>query len=157
MIKIIEEYDSKTHKNNDSNSSAMLSKHQSKTTKGATGHPRGAKATINPPNYRCHYCKRKGHKSAECFKRKRDKEKANTEKSNAEKANVTTDAFYANEARNATVNTYNQVTGQKWCLDSGCTSHLCKYFQLFAKSHEADSGIKLANETTARATATGVM
>lgn len=49
IIKIIEEYDSKTHKSSDSSSSAMLSKHQPKTTKGAFGHPRNSKVPANPP------------------------------------------------------------------------------------------------------------
>lgn len=125
MIKIIEEYDSKIHKSGDSNSSALLSKHQSKTTKGTTGRSRNGKTVANPPNYKCHYCKRKGHKEADCFKKKRDDEK----RANAEKANITTDA---NKARNVTADEMcNHITNRKWCLVSGCTSHLCKNFKSF--------------------------
>lgn len=155
MIKIIEEHDSKIHRSGDSSTSAMLSKQHSKSSKGSsTDRPRNGKVIANAPKYKCHYCKKKGHKAADCFKRKRDAEKEGTEKSNTEKANTTTDVFHADEARNVTAaETCKNATNEKWCLDSGCTSHLCKDFQLFA--HKTCSGIKLANETTARATARG--
>lgn len=146
-IKIIEERDSKIHKNSESDINAMFSKQRLKTSIDcATGRQQGGRNLSNEAGYRCHYCKRKGHKAVDCFKKKKD----------AQNANVASDVFYADEISNVSINeTCNYAKSQKWCLDSGCTSHFCKDPKLFAKSYKADSSIKLANETTARATAKG--
>lgn len=90
----------------------------------------------------------RGHKAADCFKKKKD----------AQNANAADDVFYAKEISNVSISEMcNYATSQRWCLDSGCTSHLGKDSKLFAKSYKADSNIKLANEKTARATAKGAV
>ena len=50
---------------------------------------------------------------------------------------------------------YRASTDQKWCLDSGCTSHLCKDPDLFTNSRQIDGGVKLASDATALVTAKG--
>ena len=49
----------------------------------------------------------------------------------------------------------NSVIDQKWCIDSGCTSYLCKDPRLFTQSHKTDEGVRLANDATAKVTAKG--
>jgi len=49
----------------------------------------------------------------------------------------------------------NTTLEQRWCLDSGCTSHLCNNSELFTKTQHFKSSVKLANDTTASVKAKG--
>ncbi|KAG7188147.1 hypothetical protein KM043_013366 [Ampulex compressa] len=88
---------------------------------------------------KCDYCKKKGHRATECYK----KLKADKENSNATK-----ELFLADESTHAPAD-------QKWCLDSGCTSHLCKDSESFTNARQVKDGITLASDTTVPATAKG--
>lgn len=146
MIKIIEERGSKIHKTAEMDTDAMFSKQGSKKSTDATTNCRqGGKTSSNEIKYKCNYCKKKGHKATECFKKKRDDQNANT----------ASDVFHASETSNLSASrTPDHTTGRIWCLDSGCTSHLCKDPKLFVTC-KAERNIKLASQETTRATAKG--
>lgn len=145
MIKIIEERDSKVHENIKADTNAMFSRQWSKTPRdGAINRQQSDGNSSNEARYKCHYCNKKDHKAADCFKKKRE----------AKSVNTASDVFYANEISNiSTSATYNHAMSQRWCLESGCTSHLCKDPKLFVRSCKAEN-YKLANQATARATVT---
>jgi len=153
MIKIIEEYDSEVHKG-ESGSNALFSKQQRpkgkkpNNIKGTQRIEKDNKASSDPTiKYKCHYCKKRGHKAANCYS------KAKEDKENANAAN---ELFLANEiSGNVADSAYNVTIDQKWCLDSGSTSHLCRNSDLFANSRQIHSGVKLASNATAPVTAKG--
>lgn len=152
MIKITEEHDSKIHKGAESESNALFSKQQKYKKKipasGINSNKRNDKneTSSRPPvKYRCAFCKRKGHKTEDCF----HKQKADTQN-----ANAADELFYVKEDATAE-STYNAVSNTRWCIDSGCTSHLCKESELFKNTQEINSGINLASDATATVTAKG--
>lgn len=121
MIKIIEEYDRKVHKSSESSTSALYSKQlRSKKkisatdagTNKRTGNDEASSNTVKP---KCGYCKKKGHKTADCYHKLR---------ADKQSANIANELFFVNEDASAE-SAYNTTDGPKWCLDSGCTSHLC--------------------------------
>lgn len=94
-IKIIEEGDSKVHKNTETDTNAMFSKQQPRAPKdGATGRQHGGKSSSSEAEYKCRYCKKTGHKAADCFRKKRE----------AQNANTASDVFHANENLSASAN-----------------------------------------------------
>ncbi|XP_077277091.1 uncharacterized protein LOC143905509 isoform X1 [Temnothorax americanus] len=86
---------------------------------------------------RCNYCKKLGHKAANCF---------------SKKTNIDKKSSHATET---TLLVNNDKVSTKWCLDSGCTSHLCGDKKLFENTKNISSGLKLANNTTTKIKAMG--
>lgn len=109
-IKIIEESEARKRNSSDETSDALFAKHQSSKNKG--GKDRKDKAYPGGKRTKCNYCKKIGHKAADCFSKKKSEQKA----SHASE----TVMFADNESK---------LKG--WCLDSGCTSHLCTDKELF--------------------------
>lgn len=140
--KIIEESFARVHKSDDNG--AMFAKRQNKPK------TQGYSSEKSQPNQgkkiTCNYCGKVGHKAAKCFKRK-NKEK--------ESVGSVEDIFFASDSSSFDNFSYNAMTGGEWCIESGCTTHLCKDKSLFVDSREIKSGVKLASDTTAEVTATG--
>lgn len=91
------------------------------------------------PKYKCNYCKKLGHRAADCYSKKR-KEK--------EKANVVEEAYLVAEIKGKSSEQVNFVgIKDKWCLDSGCTSHLCKDKGMFTSFTQVSSDLNLADGT----------
>ncbi|CAB0042349.1 unnamed protein product [Trichogramma brassicae] len=117
----------------------VKSKHTySRTAGGSTSRP----ATINvgsqkqKPNYKCGFCKKKGHKEANCFKKKKCLEEAKSETSGL--------CFFTSA-----------TTNEKWCLDSGSTSHICGDESKFKNISRASGCLQLASDATATIRAKG--
>ena len=85
------------------------------------------------PTYKCKYCNRKGHKESECYSKKRD---MSAKGQDAESANC---AFFTGRAANA---------DELWCIDSGCTAHLCKDTEAFSKFKKTHGDLKLADNSS---------
>ncbi|XP_018304706.1 uncharacterized protein [Mycetomoellerius zeteki] len=106
-------------------------------------------ASNAPIKLKCSYCKKKGHKAADCYC------KAKADAQSASAANEIFSAIVGDDASHSVESAWNTVCDPKWCLDSGCTSYLCNDSELFTSSHQLNSGIKLASDATAPATAKG--
>ncbi|KAG7200016.1 hypothetical protein KM043_014436 [Ampulex compressa] len=96
---------------------------------------------------KCDYCKEKGHEATECYK---------SLKAEKQNANATKELFFNDENTHAHADfTFNATLDQKWCLDNGYTSHLCKDSESFTNTQQIKSCIKLVNSTTVLVTAKG--
>lgn len=96
--------------------------------------------------FKCHYCHKKGHKISQCWKKKN------------EEAACVEEAFYAiNEGiyckrmvnEENVVNAFNVKSEEtdKWCLDSGATSHMCKDRNSFVNLQTViNQKVRLAND-----------
>lgn len=141
--KIIEESYARGHKADDNG--AMFAK-QRQNNSYAHGHSNEKSQPNQGKKITCNYCGKVGHKASKCFKRK-NKEK--------DKAGAVEDIFFASDIFSCDDSSYNATTVGEWCIDSGCTTHLCKDKSLFVESREMKSGVKLASNTTAEVTAKG--
>ena len=145
-IKIIEEHEARNQATG-SESGAMFA-HRNKHNPKHASTPRDendAKASTRF-KYKCSFCKIVGHKYADCRKRK----KQETDKAN----NTEVDTFFAEVVQYSTGPSGNTASSQ-WCLDSGCTSHLCKDIRMMTKPISTQSDIKLANSATSSVRAKG--
>ncbi|CAL1672594.1 unnamed protein product [Lasius platythorax] len=96
--------------------------------------------------FKCHYCHKRGHKISQCWKKKN------------EEAACAEDAFYAiNEDthrkhivnKGNVINAFNVKSEEtdKWCLDSGTTSHMCKDRNRFVDLQKViNQKVRLAND-----------
>lgn len=152
MAKIIEEICAREHKADDE-SGAMFAKQRFPGAKVApnsiAGDRRSSKdaATASQRKIvKCDFCGKKGHKSAKCFKMKRE----------GQNANAADELFFASDSVGHSGDfSCSIMTDQKWCLDSGCTSNLCNNVQSFGTPREVNSCVKLASDATARVKAKG--
>jgi len=147
MIKIIEEADSKAHKGNETGSNALLSKHQhskkNNSRNGANTNQRTEKndAPNTSVKYKCSYCKRKGHKVTDCYRKTKD---------DTQNLNNDSELFcVCEDTTDMADSACNNIVDQRWCLDSGCTSHLCNNSELFTKTQHFKGSVRLANDATA--------
>lgn len=73
----------------------------------------------------CHYCKRKGHVKAKCFKLKKDK------KNTSDQVLLTKKCCTFNE--------------EDWIIDSGATAHMCKDIKWFSNLKRCEDSVTVAN------------
>ena len=89
--------------------------------------------------YRCHKCRKIGHKAADCKNKKRE------------------DAKCVEEVCLMTVVGTENISS-KWCLDSGASSHLCNRRDEFSKIDITDRGIlNLANDNSIKIAGIGTV
>lgn len=92
------------------------------------------------PNYKCGFCGIKGHKESKCFKKKnQNKQTTSNEQSGL--------CFFTKVE--------NKRLDNKWCLDSGCTSHLCSDQNAFVNMTSTNSNLQLASNATTSVQAKG--
>lgn len=127
-IKLLEEFQARKGKESTQNQQNALQVKKNKPKfKGEHKIDKGSKTTIEKEvkPFKCHYCHKRGHKIAQCWKKKN------------EEATYAEDAFYAiNEDtcckrmanKENFINAFNVKSEEteKWYLDSGATSHMCK-------------------------------
>ncbi|CAH2019044.1 unnamed protein product [Acanthoscelides obtectus] len=86
--------------------------------------------------YKCHRCRKVGHKAAECPDK--GKTVANSYKSEANCSDnvglVTAECYHVEQNHKRL----------KWCLDSGATSHLCKDISCFSDLERRHDHLNLA-------------
>lgn len=135
-IKIIEESEARKRKTPDSGSGALFVKQQNQQPQFPKNKSSKDNKNSSSKRIKCNYCKKLGHKAANCYAKKNTEQKA---------GHATEMALLANKK--------NKSRG--WCVDSGCTSHLCGDKELFVDTKNVSSGLKLANRTTAKVEAMG--
>jgi hypothetical protein len=136
-VKIVEENDARNQKLDGSlTGGVMFSKHFSRDSNSSKNSYKKQDEKTSKPKitYKCNYCGRRGHKAADCFKKKREEN---------QKAGLVHEAYFSGK------------TNDKWCLDSGCTSHICNDKELFIDSQKAQCQLKLASNATTQAIAKG--
>lgn len=141
-IKIIEHGDSRKGKQDSRQSEAM-----------AAARPRGGRQTNTPVRDSrgelsrnrtkfCAICDRKGHTTAECYYNKKRESSKNV---NEDDNFLTTENAYSSSTAN-------------WCIDSGCTSHMCSNKDIFVSFQEQiDGKVNLANESTSKIQGKGLI
>lgn len=121
-IKITEESDARKNDTRVAATGAMLAKRQftkRRYNKDGNGQKSGSESKNSDGTrteafkYKCHRCRKVGHKAIDCNQKKTD---------SANKADDM--SLCATVANNLTGE--NVDSRGKWCLDSGCTAHLCK-------------------------------
>lgn len=96
--------------------------------------------------FKCFRCHKKGHKAVDCKKKLPEKAKKAEEKEEVsllvtETVNVSNSAFQVEEVERTT----------KWCLDSGCTSHMCNDQRKFQELKETEHrSVNLASHASTR-------
>jgi hypothetical protein len=136
-VKIVEENDARNQKLDGSlTGGVMFSKHFSRDSNSSKDNYKKQDEKSSKPKitYKCNYCGKRGHKAADCFKKKREEN---------QKAGLVHEAYFSGK------------TNDKWCLDSGCTSHICNDKELFINSEKAQCQLKLASNATTQAIAKG--
>jgi hypothetical protein len=136
-VNIVEENDARNQKlDGSSTGGVMFSKHFSRDSNSSKNNYKKQDEKSSKPKstYKCNYCGKRGHKTADCFKKKREEN---------QKAGLVHEAHFSGK------------TNDKWCLDSGCTSHICNDKELFIDSQKAQCQLKLASNATTQAIAKG--
>jgi hypothetical protein len=136
-VNIVEENDARNQKlDGSSTGGVMFSKQFSRDSNSSKDNYKKQDEKSSKPKitYKCNYCGKRGHKAADCFKKKREEN---------QKAGLVHEAYFPGK------------TNDKWCLDSGCTSHICNDKELFIDSQKAQCQLKLASNATTQAIAKG--
>lgn len=140
--------------NHEGNSDALLVKKQTgkrhyTANKENQEWRKGNKTSNNNKNketfkYKCHRCRKVGHKAVDCTERAKNTDNAST----AEDLSLcaTTNFSSAKEVDKRNIRTN---ISHKWCIDSGCTAHMCGGIEGFMNLNEATSGkINLASKVS---------
>ncbi|KAG8237990.1 hypothetical protein J437_LFUL017067 [Ladona fulva] len=144
--KILEEFDSRNQKQTNSNSEAMWAKKSKGVFK--------QKREINPIKsntfrYKCH---RYGHKASECSEK--DARSKYVGESSSKIVESVDDAFQVSKEAEVEALGVTRSSGQgRWCLDSGCTSHMCNNEEPFIDRPKAE--YRAAAEATLRQVISG--
>lgn len=150
-IKIIEEYDARKSETRELQSNAMFAKKRSvkrqskdqrtnKESKNTSKNESNSKS--EPFKYRCHRCRKLGHKAVDCVESRKNIDNANVTE------NVSLCAKVENTHITEALSTNNMQRNGKWCLDSGCMAHMGNDSVRFANVINPCTGsVKLASET----------
>lgn len=131
-------------RNKDEKSEAMVASKSSRNFKNKNQeHKSYDKGSEQRFKYRCHRCGKLGHMSKDCKWRRSDSNKKPDGKETSKQAEVT---MKAEVAVKATPNLEN-----KWCLDSGATSHMSSFeekFENISKSNTLKVNLASSYSTT---------
>ena len=152
-IKILEEFSARQHKLDINQNAAMYANQGRSNTKNSRAPENENKNAQSKAKskLKCGFCKKKGHKEADCFfKKAANKQK--TEDQTANKVDHEVISWIADVQHTSA-----PKTSDLWCVDSGCTAHLCNDLKLFSNTQETDSNLRLANNATSKVTSKGVV
>lgn len=145
-IKIIEEFEARSNqiKTDDPNALMAGRKFQKKRFDKKIYEESSG---IEKFKYKCHRCGKRGHKSRDCS--------AKQQSHNAEDVSLYSAVVpNANQAFGGIT----QLQATEWCLDSGCTSHLCRDKGDFIEFEESEVGrLNLASNASTDITARGTV
>lgn len=154
-IKIIEESDARNSKQQE-HLEAMLANsakggHFRKCDKKGSKQGTGInKQTENHFPYKCHKCRKIGHKAADC--------RSKSSKSFEKTANIEEMGFLTTVFEKSALKTESDLPENKWCLDSGCTSHMCNNQEKFISNEKCDNDkLCLASNATTQIKSKGTV
>ena len=148
-VKIIEEYESRKQKVNES--SAMFSKQnykKSMSVNNKTNVSSQSGLSGSYTKYKCRKCNKVGHKAADCYSKKKGI-------SGTQVATENQSLMTEGQKIESALQVNNRDAFQEWCLDSGCTSHMCNQEKMFSDIEQTRNGVKLANKASVQVTAKG--
>jgi len=120
-IKSVAEYQARQEKSGNNIPDAMIARKtsggNSKTKFRKNEKSADSKPSTSSFRFACHKCKKKGHKAADCTLKKESSEKTSHE--------ATKSSYHVSIEDETALNAEKSGAHQKWCLDSGCTSHMC--------------------------------
>jgi len=147
-IKIIEESEARKNSDSQDMSNALIAKRNFKSGKynQQFKEQKWDKKREETFKYKCHRCRKYGHKASECYTK--------LNKHTAGNADAISYSGIKNES--------NMVNGKEndtlWCLDSGCTAHLCKNEQRFENISTLENEVlNLANNDSTSIVAKGTV
>lgn len=145
-VKITEEYDARIRKA-DGSSGALFIKHNANVRSKNnsrdnasirhTSQNKHEKMSNQIVTYKCNICGIRGHKAANCFRKKKKQQ---------DTLNIT--SYIADTE-------VEDASDKRWFLDSGSTTHFCKDKQMMQNLRQTVSGLKLATNATSNVTAIG--
>lgn len=147
-VKIVEESDARKRDEREPDTNAMLARKQNAKRYNNSKKNRGGGSGQNSDGtfkYRCHRCHQQGHKAADCKggTKAPDDGKRVEHAKQAENLSMYVSPEEALKSSNAN-------RPENWCLDSGCTSHLCKDEEKFVEIEESRPGkLNLASHASA--------
>lgn len=146
-IKILDEDTSRTERTqNNEHADALFARRTRQKTKKKKPEKKETTSTDGTFKYKCHYCRKVGHKAAECPDKKENAKAAEDE------------SFLALQSMNISYRTDCDERETRWCLDSGCTSHLCNDGGRFTQSSDIKHAtLNLANHTSAEVKGRGTV
>lgn len=149
-VKIIEEHDPRRNDRQDAAQNAMVAGHRKFLT-DKSKEKMNKRDDYNDKRIKCFKCKKLGHRASECRSRKGDTDKSGKGKQSS--LYVASESNICKSTREK-----NDANEREWCLDSGCTSHLCNNLENFTnvKSDIKDT-LNLANFSTTNINAKGVV
>lgn len=147
-IKILEESEAHGEAGNQVSNAMIASgkRHKNSWRTAKKNHPKNEKKEERKenPKVKCFRCNKLGHKAPECRKGASEKDKSTDE---AEKIGL---FVQKTDELNLAFQAEKDVSGDIWCLDSGCTTHMCNDQRKFKKlkkiSHQS---VKLASSALA--------
>lgn len=149
-VKVLEENEARRNETLNNETNAMIAKkhyenRRNPSKKGSAGEKsRDEKAF----KFKCHRCKKVGHKAIEC-----NDSRGKTDKV-GQATNVSLYAGRTNEWEALIAKNASHV--ENWCIDSGCTTHLCKNLNNFTEITGNDPGtLNLANNVSTKINAKG--
>lgn len=145
-LKITEEWGSRKHEVRATESNVMFAKRRGNNKGGKNGSKDGSKDVSKDKSkfkFKCHRCRKAGHKAAECPESKKEGDNAN------HASGVTLYACADSPIEQAAFGAKETAYSENWCLDSGCTTHLCRNSENFVKYAESDvKRLNLANSAS---------
>ena len=146
-VKICDEARSRKEDNRDAN--AMMAKSvesKPKTRRSRRPRNRGKPATSTDKQQTiCYGCNKPGHMVVDCPERKK-KNVANT-----------AEGYVSMHICYTTETCYNIQEYKQWCIDSGCSTHLCRDREKFESIVATNEKVSLANSSSAKAKGKGAV
>lgn len=145
-VKILEECESRLNRIDQKTSGVLYAnsakgKHRKSDQRKSESSNKGKQSYFK---YNCNKCKKKGHKAADCPER--------SKQSSVENYFVSCDVDFT------VFKAEKLAAASKWCLDSGCTTHLCKdkdeFTEMFSTNRDQ---VNLANSATSEVSAKGTV
>lgn len=152
-IKILEENDARKSDEKENDSTAMYANKHSNRKKFAGKKSDSGRKVENsssqkkePFKYKCHRCRKVGHKASDCTEKIKNSEDVNA----AEDLCLCASAIERPEHQEATFKSEELRSRRSWCIDSGCTSHMCSEDNYSTKINSQTTGkVHLASNTYA--------
>lgn len=147
-IKIVEESDARHNERRDATQNVMTAERKYDRKSANKSEKIEKERAI-----KCYRCKKTGHKATDCKAHRKYK------KYNANRAEENASLYITSETSSCKlVRAAGSDNDRTWCLDSGCTSHMCKNLDNFSyvESNSSDA-LKLANNYTTAIRARGVV